>query len=332
MVTAYVFTWIPEWTTWVLLVAMAVYDVLAGALCGPGGCLAASPPGPVAGASLPPCRPCLAPAGAAPPNTRTPTAPLPAVLVPGGPLKMLVELAQEREETIPALVYEARPVRRDNTQPRLVAAADEAAAAGMAVTGQQQAGAAGQLQQGRGPARLGAKCMRCAALQGREFTGPHSRLPRFLSPCCPAELPVRPAAAAGSLGRASVASTVSVGGSSSLDVPSDTPLIRGQEAQQASSAGGQRGAAPGQAGGSEAAVQRSEASIRAGAAQQQPGPGAGAEGEEDDEGLFELPEAIKLGEKLPRGPLGGPAVAGPGAAASACAAAQLARRRVPSRL
>ena len=30
MVTAYVFTWIPEWTTWVLLCAMAVYDVLAG--------------------------------------------------------------------------------------------------------------------------------------------------------------------------------------------------------------------------------------------------------------------------------------------------------------
>lgn len=24
-------TWIPEWTTWVLLVAMAIYDVLAGA-------------------------------------------------------------------------------------------------------------------------------------------------------------------------------------------------------------------------------------------------------------------------------------------------------------
>ena len=27
---AYVFTWIPEWTTWILLVAMALYDILAG--------------------------------------------------------------------------------------------------------------------------------------------------------------------------------------------------------------------------------------------------------------------------------------------------------------
>lgn len=49
VVTAYVFTWIPEWTTWVLLLMMALYDVAA-------------------------------------------------VLLPGGPLKMLVELAQEREE------------------------------------------------------------------------------------------------------------------------------------------------------------------------------------------------------------------------------------------
>lgn len=27
---AYVFTWIPEWTTWILLVAMAIYDIVAG--------------------------------------------------------------------------------------------------------------------------------------------------------------------------------------------------------------------------------------------------------------------------------------------------------------
>ncbi len=64
---AFVFTWIPEWTTWVLLVAMALYDILA-------------------------------------------------VLVPGGPLKVLVEMAQERDEDIPALVYEARSVRRNVSQ------------------------------------------------------------------------------------------------------------------------------------------------------------------------------------------------------------------------
>ena len=62
-VVAFYFTRIPEWTTWVLLVAMAIYDLFA-------------------------------------------------VLTPGGPLRVLVELAQERNEDIPALVYEARPVRR----------------------------------------------------------------------------------------------------------------------------------------------------------------------------------------------------------------------------
>lgn len=55
------FTKLPEWTTWVLLVALAVYDLVA-------------------------------------------------VLAPGGPLKLLVELASTRDEELPALVYEARPV------------------------------------------------------------------------------------------------------------------------------------------------------------------------------------------------------------------------------
>lgn len=60
---AYIFTSIPQWTTWVLLVAMALYDLFA-------------------------------------------------VLTPSGPLQMLVNLAMERDEDIPALVYEAREVRR----------------------------------------------------------------------------------------------------------------------------------------------------------------------------------------------------------------------------
>lgn len=54
------FTRLPEWTTWALLVALALYDLVA-------------------------------------------------VLAPGGPLKILVELASSRDEELPALVYEARP-------------------------------------------------------------------------------------------------------------------------------------------------------------------------------------------------------------------------------
>ncbi|GAB4858017.1 hypothetical protein Ancab_015920 [Ancistrocladus abbreviatus] len=54
------FTQLPEWTTWTLLVALAIYDLVA-------------------------------------------------VLAPGGPLKILVELSQSRDDDLPALVYEARP-------------------------------------------------------------------------------------------------------------------------------------------------------------------------------------------------------------------------------
>lgn len=61
MLVAYWFTQLPEWTTWALLIALALYD-------------------------------------------------LAAVLLPVGPLRLLVELAMSRDEDIPALVYEARPV------------------------------------------------------------------------------------------------------------------------------------------------------------------------------------------------------------------------------
>lgn len=61
VLVAYWFTLLPEWTTWALLISMALYD-------------------------------------------------LAAVLLPVGPLRLLVELAISRDEEIPALVYEARPV------------------------------------------------------------------------------------------------------------------------------------------------------------------------------------------------------------------------------
>ncbi|XP_050936202.1 presenilin-like protein At2g29900 isoform X1 [Cucumis melo] len=69
MLVAYWFTLLPEWTTWALLVALAVYD-------------------------------------------------LAAVLLPVGPLRLLVELAISRDEDIPALVYEARPVVNHDSNPR----------------------------------------------------------------------------------------------------------------------------------------------------------------------------------------------------------------------
>eukprot|EP00249_Psilotum_nudum_P015730 c25492_g1_i2 orf=756-2345(+) len=66
MLVAFWFTMLPEWTTWALLVAMALYDIAA-------------------------------------------------VLTPGGPLKILVELAVTRDEEIPALIYEARPAIPQNS-------------------------------------------------------------------------------------------------------------------------------------------------------------------------------------------------------------------------
>lgn len=64
---AYIFTFIPEWTAWVLLLGMSVYDLFA-------------------------------------------------VLVEVGPLKKLVELAEERDEDIPALVYQSRPLKNESRE------------------------------------------------------------------------------------------------------------------------------------------------------------------------------------------------------------------------
>ncbi|CAH2060114.1 unnamed protein product [Thlaspi arvense] len=67
VLVAYFFTLLPEWTTWTLLVALAIYDIAA-------------------------------------------------VLLPVGPLRLLVEMAISRDEDIPALVYEARPVIRNDSR------------------------------------------------------------------------------------------------------------------------------------------------------------------------------------------------------------------------
>ncbi|XP_010245797.1 PREDICTED: presenilin-like protein At1g08700 [Nelumbo nucifera] len=92
------FTKLPEWTTWVLLVALAVYDLVA-------------------------------------------------VLAPGGPLKLLVEMASSRDEELPALVYEARPVvssspggRRSTALGLLVASSSESGSVELQPVGQNNGG------------------------------------------------------------------------------------------------------------------------------------------------------------------------------------------------
>lgn len=64
-IVSFYLTRIPEWTTWSVLIAMALYDLYA-------------------------------------------------VLTPNGPLRLMVELAQERNEDIPALVYESRGMNDDS--------------------------------------------------------------------------------------------------------------------------------------------------------------------------------------------------------------------------
>jgi len=59
VITGWWITRLPEWTTWILLITVALYDIFA-------------------------------------------------VLFPRGPLKILVETAQEREEPIPGLIYESK--------------------------------------------------------------------------------------------------------------------------------------------------------------------------------------------------------------------------------
>jgi Presenilin len=93
VVVAYIFTAVPEWTTWVMLAAMALYDLFA-------------------------------------------------VLTPSGPLQMLVNLAIERDQDIPALVYEAREVRRRGGRGRGRLRRDSAPAAAAADVGADASGGA----------------------------------------------------------------------------------------------------------------------------------------------------------------------------------------------
>ena len=95
-IVSFYFTHIPEWTTWSMLIAMALYDLYA-------------------------------------------------VLSPNGPLKLIVELAQERDEDIPALVYESRGSESE-AQKRY--RAERQAAAALASRASEQGGASASYEGG----------------------------------------------------------------------------------------------------------------------------------------------------------------------------------------
>ncbi|KAL4445803.1 hypothetical protein ABPG77_009002 [Micractinium sp. CCAP 211/92] len=212
VVTAYVFTWIPEWTTWMLVTLMALYDVVA-------------------------------------------------VLVPGGPLKMLVELAQEREETIPALVYEARPTRRGGPAPQSM---QPVPAAVLDAAGSSPQAASGALAEAQGM---------CLAIHGA------------------ASLQRNSVASTGSAG----------GGSSVEHEPTpDTPLIPPAPAWQQGSPAAFEGAGWTQMPANHLAADNAEtASGVAAGHNSEPGhpqaPGPHQEADDEEDGAFSLPDSIKLG-------------------------------------